>query len=181
MAEKDQASKAAVVVSVGAAITAAYALLKRTKAAPGGVLQLPEELWNLIIAIASSVDSVDTDLDQVISAINSLALTAGQGWPSNTDSIQTFRVICVAANTAYPLPDMAIPDGFSLVVAAWPLNANLIFISDTPSGATNPNSIDALAAGGLRTLSVQNAKCIWVSAVAAGDSVTLLSEKRRVR
>jgi len=175
---EDRTAKGAMAVSVGSAIAAAVALLRQSPSASNGAVQLPQELWNLLIAIAASTDGADKDLDAVVQALKSLSVNV-KGWPSNTDAIQTTRVICNVANQAVQLPDMPIPDGFSLVIAAWPLNANLIYLGDGQSAATNPNRVDALAAGGLRTLAVSNANIIWVSALAAGDSVTLLSEKRK--
>jgi len=183
MAERDKASDAAVAVSIGAAIAAAYALLqKRVNAAPGQVVALDDATMNLLLAIAQASGNIDSNtlsaLDKLQEIIDKLSAGGAQGWPPNTDSIQTIRVICAAANRAYRLPDMVIPDGFAVVIAAWPLNANLIYIGGDQSAATNPNSVDAIAAGGLRTFAVQNAKCIWISALAAGDSVTLAAEKR---
>lgn len=67
MAEKDQAPKAAMVISVGAAITAAVALLqKRAQAAPPGEpVQLPKELWDLIISIGEEVQKVKIAVAQI--------------------------------------------------------------------------------------------------------------------
>jgi len=159
----------------------ALARIKAAQAQEGGgsgIVELPQELWNLLISIAQSLDNIDIDTDKVINALEGSSINF-QGWPPNADSVQTIRVICPVANRAYQLPDMPIPEGFSLVIAAWPLNVNLIYIGEDQAAATNANRVDALAAGGLRTLAIYNAKLIWVSALAAGDSVTLISEKRK--
>jgi len=182
MAEKDKASQAAVVVSVGAAITAALALLqKRAQAAPPeGVVQLPQELWNLIIAIANSADSIDTDLNSVIDAINSLTLAGGLGWPPNAEGTRSFAVLCVAAATPYQASDMEIPDGMSLAIKSSPLNAalSLIFVARTPAECTNPNSAWPLIPNEAITYQVKNAKAIYVSTNVAGSIAIFTAEQR---
>ena len=180
MAERDKTSKAAIVVSVGAAIAAAFALGKKVQAAPPGApIQLPQELWNLIIAIASSVDSVDTDLDEVISAIKSLALAGGRGWPPNADGTRSFSILCVAAATPYEANDMEIPDGMSLAIKASPLNAvgALIFVARTPAECTNPNSAWPLIPNEAITYQVKNAKAFYVSTNVPGSIAIFTAEQ----
>lgn len=178
MAGEERAAKVAAAMSTGAAIMAALAWLagKKAQAAPPGY-ELPDEFWNLLIAIAGSTDSIDTDLDTLIDQIKKLSLDV-QGWPPHARTIQSVRVVCVAAATPYHLPDFAIPDGMSLCIKSWPFNGNLIYIGEDQGAATNINRIHALAASEQVFYYIENANAIWISAVAAGDSVTITSEKR---
>ena len=176
----NQSSRVAATMSTGAAIMAALAWLKsgKAEAAPPGTI--PEELMQLVIAIAGSAQKVDENTLAIISAIESLALKGGLGWPPNAPGIQTVRVICALAATAYQLPDMAIPSGMQLTIKAWPLNGNLIFVAENQSAATNMNRIHALAASEQVFYQVQNANSIYVAAVVATESVTITSEKGQV-
>jgi len=184
MAERDKASQVAIGVSAAAAITAAIALSKKAKAAPPGIpeeaIQLPQELWNLIIAIANSIDRVDTDLDSVIDAIKSLSLEGGLGWPPNAEGTRSFAVLCVAAATPYQASDMEIPDGMALLIKSSPFNAiaSVIFVARTPAECTNPNSAWPLALNESVPYFVKNANAFFVSTNVPGSIAVFTAEQR---
>lgn len=178
MAGENRTAKTAITISTAAAITAALALFTGKAKAAVGNGQIPEELWNLIIAIAKSADNIDADMDTLISKLGEAGITV-QGWPENCNAIQTVRIICTVANQAYQLPDMDIPDGFQLLVKAWPLNAGLIYVGEDQSAATNPNRIFALNRSETVGIAIVSGNVAWVSATVAGDSVCLICEKRK--
>lgn len=175
----ERAAKVAVGMSTAAAIAAALAWVnsRRAQAAPGGEgFVLPEELVNLIAAIAASADGVDDNTQQIIEEIAKLSIDV-QGFPDNVTKIQTVRVVCTIAARAYQLPDLDVPNGMRLLISAWPLNVNLIYVGEDQSAATNANRVYALAAGANIGYQVKNAREIWVSAVVAGNSVSVTCEK----
>jgi len=181
MAEKDKSSKAAVVVSIGAAVAATLALLQqRVKAEPSQIVGLDEATMNLLIAIAQASGNIDTDLDLVIDAINSLALEGGQGWPPNAEGARTFAVLCPAVATSYPVPDMEIPSGMSLAIKASPLNVplSLLFVARTPAECTNPNSAWPLIPNESITYQVKNANAFFISTNIAGSIAIFSAEQR---
>jgi hypothetical protein len=177
MAEDNRTAKAAVTISAGAAITAALALLTgKSKAAQNGTI--PDELLQLVISIAQSADNIDTDMDTLISKLGDAGISV-QGYPKNCNGIQSVRVFCTVVGQVYQLPSMDIPDGFPLMLKAWPLNTGLIYIGEDQSAANNPNRVTALNRSETTSIYVTNAKYIWVSGTFAGDSVSLLAEKRK--
>ena len=180
MAEKDKASQAAVVVSVGAAITAALALLqKRAQAAPPeGVVQLPQELWNLIIAIAKSIDSVDIDLDTVITELGKLSINV-QGYVPNAERITTVRTACTVVTQPYQLPSITIPDDMQLLLLAWPLNPGWVFVGPTAAECVNINQSYPLPPGATVAYRVKNADSLYISANAVPSWVVATTEQRR--
>jgi hypothetical protein len=188
MAKNDSASKAAMVVSIGAAIAAAYALTqKRAQAAePSQIVSLDEATMNLLIAIAQAsgdIDSTTLDaLDKLQEILDKIGAGApgGQGWPPNAEGIRSFAVLCPAAATAYPVPDMEIPDGMALAIKNSPLNAAaaLIFVARTPAECTNPNSSWPLVWNEAITYLVKNANAFYVSTNIAGSLAVFTAEQR---
>jgi len=183
MAEQNnQAAKAAVGVSVGAAVLAALALLQRpaSAASPGETVEIPEELWNLIIAIAQSADDIDAGVKGVIEALGNLAINV-QGFPPNAESITAVRVECQVINQPYRLPSLEVPDGMPLHLLAWPLNppAGLIFIGPSASGCSNMNQSYPMPPGATKDYYVKNAEALWVCATAVPAWVVATAEQRR--
>ena len=193
MAEKDKASQAAVVVSVGAAIAAAFALLqKRARAAPlepSQVVSLDEATMNLLIAIAQASGDIDSNTEDALAKLQEIIDKIGvgapgvpgvQGWPPNAEGTRSFAILCAAAATPYQASDMEIPDGMSLAIKAWPLNAaaSLIFVARTPAECTNPNSAWPLIPNEAITYLVKNAKAFYVSTNIAGSIAIFTAEQR---
>jgi hypothetical protein len=181
MAEKDnRTAKAALGIGTAGAIAAAISLLRNTKAAPpGGEVQIPEELWNLIIAIAGSLNNVDADLDSVIAAIEALSIGGGRGWPENTNSARSFGIQCVAVNTAYQANDMEVPDGMFLAIKSSPLNAvgSIIFVARSRADCLNVNSSWHLALNESISYQVKNASTFYVSSNLAGSLALFSAEQ----
>ena len=179
MAEKDQrAARTAAVMSTAAAVAAGLAWLRSGKAYAAED-KIPPELMNLVIAMAQTLDHIDvTQLQKVQDAIKALSLGGARGWPENTSSISTTRVVCPAALSAVRLPDLPVPDGFQLQIKAWPFNGNLIYVAGNRTDAPNVNQVFGLAASEAVSFGVKNARFIYIAAVAPNDSVCLAVEQR---
>jgi len=176
----DQSSKVAAGMSTAAAIMAALAWLKsgKAEAAPPGAI--PEELMNLVIAIANSAQKVDENTLATIAAIQALMLEGGLGWPPNAEGTRSFAVLCPAVATPYQAPDMEIPDGMSLVIKNSPLNAvaALIFVARTPAECTNPNSAWPLVWNEAIIYYVKNTSAFYVSTTIPGSIAVFTAEQR---
>lgn len=168
-------AKLAAGMSTAAAIAAVIAMLRsgKAEAAPG---EIPEELWNLIIAIAASADAIDKDLDEVIEA---LSKGAGQGWPPNTNAITAIRVPLGAANVGVQMPFMLVPDGMTLFIKAWALNPGWLQVGGSRAESQNINSSFPLLPSETVWYHVQNADSVWVSPTVAGCFVVLTVEHRK--
>lgn len=69
------------------------------------------------------------------------------------------------AGTAEQLPDVAVPDGFELVVQAKPDNTGNIFIGNSKANAESTTArFEYLDAGDAVTLKVTNANLVWIDA-----------------
>jgi len=180
MAKRDKASQVAIGVSAAAAIAAALAFAQKAKAAtpeiPEGVVQLPQELWNLIIAIANALDSVDTDLDTVITELSKLSISV-QGWPPNTEGITSLRV--AIATTGTILPYIAVPSGMALVIKAWALNPGWLQVGGSLAECSNINQSFSLLPNETAGYFVQNAEQVYIAATVAGCFACLTVEQRK--
>lgn len=168
-------TKVAVGISTGAAIVAALAWLKTGKAqAAEGI---PDELMNLMIAIAGSVEKIDENTLATVAAIKQLALEGGLGWPPNAQAITSLRV-AVAVNGTQ-LPYIAIPSGMALVIKAWPLNAGWLQVGNSRSECTNVNQSFPLIPSEIVTYYVENADQVWIAGTVAGCFACLTAEQRK--
>jgi hypothetical protein len=184
MAEEKSAAKMAAGMSTAAAIAAALAWLSSRKAAaaPGGEITLPPEFVQLITAIAASSDSIDGNLLKVITELAKLAINV-QGFPANAQGIRSFSKLCAIANQAYQGDDMMAPEGMSLVIKSYPINAvgSLVRVASSLSDATNPNSSWPLIPNEAVAYQVQNANQMYVSATVAGSLVVFSVERAEFR
>jgi len=173
----NQASKVAVGMSTGAAVIAALAWLKsgKVEASPPGTI--PEELMNLVIAIANSADKVDANTLETIAAIEKLALEGGLGWPPNAEGITSLRVAVVA--TGVRMPFIAIPSGMSLVIKAWALNPGWLQVGSSLGECVNVNQSFPLLPNEIVGYQVLNANKICIAATAAGCFACLTVEQRK--
>lgn len=168
-------TKVAVGISTGAAIVAALAWLKTGKAqAAEGI---PDELMNLVIALANSAEKVDENTLATVAAIKEIALEGGFGWPSNAQYITSLRVGIMVNGTQ--LPYMGIPSGMALVIKAWPLNAGWLQVGRTQAECVNINQSFPLIPSEIVTYQVINADRIWIAGTVAGCFACLTAEQRQ--
>jgi len=170
-------------ISAGAAIVAALALLQKgAKAASPGegeALEIPEELWNLVIAIAQSGVDITTGIGDLAQKLDDLAINV-QGFPPNATSIAAYRFECAVANQTYGLPDLAVPDGFPLHLLAWPFNppGGLIFVGRSAAEASNPNQAYPMVPTATKDYFIKNASGLHVSATVVPAWIVVTAEQR---
>ncbi|MGQ9545912.1 MAG: hypothetical protein ACUVTR_01935 [Dehalococcoidia bacterium] len=187
MADNREA-RAAVAISVPAAIAAALAYINSRKAQaapPGGELTLPEAFVDLIIALAESTDamkatvsSMESDLKEIARQLAALSINV-QGFPPNARGIRSFTRVCEVANQAYQGDDMEVPEGMSLLIKSYPTNpvGSIVRVASAFSDATNINSSWPLMPNEAIAYQVQNANQIYVSGSIAGLLVVFSVEK----
>lgn len=167
----NDASKTALVVSAAAAIAAAGALIatRPASAKTAGVVTLDEVSINLLIAIAQGIENLNSQIVQ-----GGLV----QGWPPNTENIEIARIDIGAVNTAYRLPDIDVPDGFTLIIKAWPTNGGIVYVAKSDPDARNINQVFPLLPNDVVGVNIKNAKSLYISGTNAGDFATILVEQR---
>ena len=172
MGEKnDGAAKAAAVMSSTAAVASVMALLKEAKAqaAPGGI---PEELFQLLIAIAASIDVLNATALQVLEKLGG-GEAGGRFWPENRLKVQSARVLCPIAGRAYQLPYQEVPDGMAVTIKALPTNAvgGLIFVATSQAEASNLDQSYWLIRSEPISYYVKNVNAFWVASSVPGDGI----------
>jgi len=175
----DQATKVAAAMSTGTAIALAIGWLNANKA-KAAEQAIPEELMNLVIAIANSADKVDEQTLGIIAAINNLSLGGGLGWPLNANAITALRVAITPA-TGMRLPQIIVPSGLSLVIKAWPLNPAWLQIGGSVAECSSINQSFYLMPNEIVGYQVENANQIYIAAAGAvpGCFASLTVEQRK--
>jgi len=92
-------------------------------------------------------------------------------WTSNRPGWEHGQKTVAVPGTAEQLPDLAIPDGFELVVRALPGNANDIYLGKSKAKAESATDRNTFSKGNGLTLKVNNANLVWVDAAAGGEGV----------
>jgi len=164
-------SNAALVLSSGAAIAAAIALSKKVSAEP-----LDEANTNLLIAIAQGIEALNQNILKLIPGEPG-ALTI-QGYPPNVTGIEISRITIAALNTAYRLPDIEVPDGFTILIKAWPTNAGIIYVAKSDPDARNINQVWPLIFNDFLGEAVTNADIFYISGTNVGDFVSVFAAQR---
>lgn len=168
-------------MSTAAAIAAGLALLaamKRAEAAPPGeVPEIPQELVQLIIAIAASADAVDDNTRAIIAAIKALSFEGALGWPPNVNSGTALRI--AIATTGTRMPYIAVPSGMALVIKAWPLNPGWLQVGFSLAECTNVNQSYPLLPNESVGYFIQNADEVYIAATVAGCFACLTVEQRK--
>lgn len=95
----------------------------------------------------------------------------------NADGIQTANVPIVAANKAYQLPRMVIPDGMKLLIKSLPGNGGYIYVAGNEPESTDPTKAWPLQPGEFIAFAVKTADSVYVSGTVAGDNVVLCAER----
>lgn len=151
--------------SAAAAIAAAIGLLRKPVAA--GETVIPDEVIQLLIALAASSEDLVAKTQEILEALGQ----GGQGWPANTDSITGLRV-AIAPPTGVQLPDIAVPSGMALVIKAWALNPAWLWVAPTAGEAGNINQSFYLMPSEVVTYQVENANQIYIAGMTAGGAPT---------
>lgn len=178
MAENENA-KVVAAGFAGTAIGAAIAWLNQKKAAAGEPV-IPDEVVQLLIAIAATSEDTKQTVAKILAALGA----GGQGWPANTDSITSLRVQITPA-AGMQLPSIVIPSGMSLVIKAWALNPAWVWVGATAGEVANINQAFPLLPSETVSYQIENADQIFVAgrtaagAATAGCWACLTVEQRR--
>jgi len=163
----EQASRVAAVMSTSAAIAAAYALTRKVKAATPG--EIPQEMWDLVMAMAASLEDIEA-------ALNKLSINV-QGWPENAEGLTALRVAIAVTGTR--LPFIAVPSGMSLVIKAWALNPGWLQVGNTLAECVNINQSFPLLPNEIVGYQIKNAEDKCIAATVAGCFACLTVEQYR--
>lgn len=172
----DSAAKVAAAMStLGLAVAAIDLFKKPVAAAAGG--EFPPEVLQLLQAIAYGMEASIAQLNDILDAINGLGLQV-QGYPPNCDYVTTVRINCQAINQSYPVPSLVVPDGFSVLVKAWPGNAVGAFIFVITNPAPNQSMAYPLVFNEAVRLSIKDTGKIHLFTNVAGSQATVTVEQR---
>lgn len=166
----DRDAKFAGIMSTAATVAAVAAYLKNPAIASNEELVLPEEVINLLMAMAA-------DLDQVLVELQNLNINV-QGFPPNGKGFWATGINCVVANQPYQGPEIPVPEGMSIVVKNYPGNpfGTIVHVAGSNSNASNPQSSYPLAVNDAKGWQVQNTNEIFFSATIVPSIVSLTLE-----
>lgn len=94
----------------------------------------------------------------------------------NRTSFEDNQKTVAVPGTAVQLQAQAIPDGFTVFVAALDDNTGNIYFGNSAADAQTHTKANVLTAGAFRTLALQNVNAIWIDADVAGEGVQWLVE-----
>lgn len=175
MADKQKEVTYTGVAATAAAIMAALAYAK--KASVGTVI--PPELMELLAALARDTNEIDIiRLPDILAALQGLTI---QGFPHNADFPSTGTILLDVALISKKMPDVSIPDGFSIIIKSYPTNpvGGLIQVAQSAGEAANSVSSWPLVPNEFIGYQVQNANSIWVAATVVPSIVVWTVEQRR--
>ncbi len=176
MSAKDKAKTAMALASAGA-LAAAITVLAGRKVSAAELVSLDEASIKLLLTIAQAGVDQATLLQEVVTALADLSIDV-QGYVPNVTGIIATRVLIVAANQQYSLPDIEVPDDMFLQIKGWPTNLGIIYVSGTRTGATNENQVWPLLANEAIGYRIRNADEIYVSGTIAGDFAVVTAEQK---
>jgi hypothetical protein len=176
MAYENNSAKVAAGASTFAAIAAALAYLNTKKVAAGEFI-IPDEVVQLIVALAASSDEIRAELQTIIGKLG-IGGGGGQGWPANTEAITSLRV--AVAVTGTQLPFIVIPSGMTLAIKAWTLNPGWLQVGATQGECVNVNQSFPLLPNEVVTYQIENADQIYIAGTVPGCFACLTVEQRRL-
>ncbi len=101
-----------------------------------------------------------------------------QGWPSNVPTGRIVTVTIGAENTAYQLPDIRVPSGFTPILKAWPDNANYLYIGFSQPDCLTDNFSYPLLPGDFVGWQIQNTNVCYVRGASPGDRLCITVEQK---
>ena len=94
----------------------------------------------------------------------------------NRSDFNTGQTLVLFPGTAVQLPNIAIPDGFTLVIKALPGNAGRVHIGHDAATAQVPANAYSLGPNEHAELNLTNANLVWLDAAVVNDGVEILVE-----
>lgn len=171
----------AMFLGVGATILAAVSLIRnKAVAAPSTVVGLSKDVMDLLSAMAEGVAAILSKLDQILAAVKSGGGgTGGQGYPSNADRIIVQQVNCPQIQPqSYPLPDIVVADGLTVLIEAPTTNARAVYIGGSQTDAGQTTRSKPLIPGQNVAIPIKNTKDLYVGALQAGDMIIITAPQR---
>ncbi len=171
MAEKEKAKEAALVVGAGGVGALIYALLAKKAVPPGEVIfHLDDETRQALANILALLNSNNDYLAAI--AAKEIGVLA------NKPALMTGQKNVTTAGTAEQLPDVVIPDGFKVVLAAKPANTGYIYLGNSKVSAEDSSSyFDRLEAGDSITLQITTLKIVWINSSVSAEGITYIVEQ----
>ena len=94
----------------------------------------------------------------------------------NRNDFNTGQTLVPIPGTAVQLPNIAIPDGFTLVIKALPGNAGRVYIGHTAAAAQTPALAYSLGPNEHAELNLTNANLVYLDATVVNDGVEIVVE-----
>lgn len=94
----------------------------------------------------------------------------------NQADFNTGQTLVPVPGTAVQLPNIAIPDGFALVIKALPTNAGRVYIGHTAAAAQVPANAYSLGPNEHVELKLTNANLVYLNTAVANDGVEIVVE-----
>lgn len=167
-------------LGAGVAIAAAISMVRKAPAAVAStIVGLSQNVMDLLAAMAQGVGSIDGKLDEILSKMGSGG-SSGNSYPPNADTIHVIFVNCPNVQPqSYPLPDLQVADGLTVLIEAPTTNARAVYIGGTQPEAGQTLSAKPLIPGQNIAIPVKNTKTLWVGALSAGDGVYVTAPQRQ--
>ena len=160
---ENPATKTAAGMSTAAAVFSALAWLKAGSAQAAGI---PNELMELIIALAQSSEELEATTRAILEA-----LANGMGWPENTETGVALRVTIPIGGIQ--IPSIPVPSGMAVLVSAWPLNPGWVHVAFSLPGCVSVEQSYPLLPGQNVSYAVKNADAIYVGGLAGGGGAPI--------
>jgi hypothetical protein len=172
----DRSAQTAAVMSTGAAIAGVLGLIQSRK--PGGEVVIPDEVIQLLMAMAATTDSINAALGDIIEVLAGLQLNV-KGWPPNLNRFATISVNCAVANQPFQPEHLYAPDGMALLIRSHPGNApgSLVRVATSPNEAITPDASYPLQPSETVAYYITDAHEVFVSSTAAGSIVLFSIEQ----
>ncbi len=152
------------------------------KPAPQVSGQFPPEVLDLLRTIADGMQATLADLQQIYDAINSLSFNV-QGYAPNADYPLSGRLPLQVALTAVQIPQLFVPDDFSIAIKSWPGNpappAGLLYVARSKADAENVEASWPLVQNEAYPYRLKSTDNLWVSATVVPAWVCWTVEQRR--
>jgi len=171
MAGDNKGKEAALVVGAGGVGAIIYALLAKRETPPGEtVFHLDDETRQALATIISLLQDSKAYLAQI--AAKEIGVLA------NKPALMTGQKNVTTAGTAVRLPDVAVPDGFKVVLMAKPTNTEYIYLGNSKVAAEDSSTyFDRLEAGDSITLQITTLKLVFINSSVSGEGITWIVEQ----
>ena len=171
MAE-NTAAKVAAFTGTAAAV---FALINSRKASASASYEFPPEVIEILGMIAQGMDITVSQLEQIIEAIGGISTGGGpiqvQGYPNNVPGIIVARVQITALGLGIQMPDIPVPNGFTVLCKGAPTNVGVVYTGGSQNEAVNIETAWPLLPQENIRYAVTNINQIYAGGIAAGGSV----------